>query len=322
MATKTKKKRQLSKRDMFFYIAMIAWPVLQFCVFYIGVNFKSLTLSFQNIDVFNNVRTWTFDNMRNAFELLTRNSEMRHTELMSLAVYGVSLITGVPLGLLFSYYIFKKRTMSGAFRVLLFVPSIISAIIMVTIYRFYVKETIPEYVIRFLDFLKDKLKFGFEFTKANKDAIKAYFMDSDKKFGMVMFYNIFVSFGTSVLMYSNRMSACDPEMIEASHIDGATGIKEFWYMVLPQAFSTMTTFIVVGIAGIFSNQFNLYSFHGKDAPTALQTFGYYLYVQTANAKSEADYPAISSLGMLLSVVAIVLTFTARKLLNKLDPTED
>ena len=38
------------RREMLFYILMIALPVLQFCIFYIGVNFNSILLAFQTYD--------------------------------------------------------------------------------------------------------------------------------------------------------------------------------------------------------------------------------------------------------------------------------
>ncbi len=305
MQARTKKQYGVAKRDRLFYALMVAWPILQFCVFYIGVNFKSLLLSFQSIDVFHGTRVFTFNNVKDAFMLLTTSKSMRHTELMSLTVYGISLITGVPLGLLFSYYISRKKVGAGAFRVLLFLPSIVSSIIMVTIFRFFVDQALPVYM---------KKIFGAD--------IQGLLANQNTRFGSIMFYNVFVSFGTSVLMYSNRMSACDPAIIEACHLDGATGIKEFWYVILPEVFSTLSTFLVVGIAGIFSNQFNLFSFYGKESPDKLQTFGYYLYVQTANAESEADYPAISALGFLLSIVAIILTFSLRSILAKIEPTDE
>ena len=299
-------KKKILTRDLIFYILMLAYPVIQFCIFYIGVNFKSILFSFQRIDVFNNTRTFTFDNIRDSFNLLTLDKTMIETEKMSLRVYFISLITGVPLGLLFSFYIFKKRFVSNAFRVLLFLPSIVSSIIMVTIFRFFTNEALLEIMKKF-------------FGRVIEEGLVS---NPKTSFRTVMFYNIFVSFGTSVLMYSNRMSAIDTEMVEAAHLDGAVGFKEFWYIILPHTFSTLSTFLIVGIAGIFSNQFNLFSFFGKEAPDKLRTFGYYLYVQTANAKSEADYPILSSLGFLLSIVAIALTFTVRWLLNKIEPSEE
>lgn len=296
-----------SKPDFVFYVLLVAWPLLQFCVFYIGVNFKSIVMSFENIEFISGVRnaSFTFDNVKYAFLQLTQDKDMLHTELMSVTVYLISLVVGVPLGLLFSYYIFKKKLGSGLFRVLLFLPSIVSAIIMVTMYKELVNNAYPEVLSKWFGIKSDGL-----------------LANPDTKFFAIAFYNVFVSFGTSVLMYSNRMSAIEPELVEAGHLDGATGIREFWHIVFPQVFPTATTFLIVGVAGIFNNQFNLFSFYGPNASNDLQTFGYYLYNQTRAARNEAAYPIISALGMLLSIVAIALTFAVRALLTHVGPSED
>ena len=61
------KKFNRSKRiELIFYIFMLAYPVVQFCIFYLGVNFNSILLAFQKIDVANNKVSWTFDNFKNA----------------------------------------------------------------------------------------------------------------------------------------------------------------------------------------------------------------------------------------------------------------
>ena len=35
------------KQDLIFYIIMLAYPVLQFAIFYVGVNFNSILMAFQ-----------------------------------------------------------------------------------------------------------------------------------------------------------------------------------------------------------------------------------------------------------------------------------
>lgn len=44
-----KSKSFKSAKSMWFYIAVLAIPLLQFCIFYIGVNVNSFILAFRNI---------------------------------------------------------------------------------------------------------------------------------------------------------------------------------------------------------------------------------------------------------------------------------
>ena len=302
-----RKKKSLGnerKKDLIFVLLMLVWPVLQFLIFYIVVNLNSFALAFERIDVVSGKTTFTFDNFRNVFRMLADGS-MWHLISMSLLTWFITLMVGTTLGLLFSYFIYKKLPMSGFFRVVLFMPSIISAIVMVVMYSFFVEQALP-------DIMNDLFHVKMTGLLSNPKT----------RFGAIMFYNIWVGFGTSVLMYSNKMSTIDPEIMEAAKLDGATGIKEFWYITLPMVYPTLSVFLVTGIAGIFTNQMNLYSFYGKTAPEELHTFGYYIYTATQKATSDAEYPIISAMSLLVSCVAIPVTLLVRRLLEKYGPSED
>lgn len=301
---KTKRIWKGKHKDLVFYILMIAFPVVQFCIFYIGVNVNSFLLAFQKIDLIDNSHIWTGENFANAFKLLTASDGLLPMLGRSLLAYVLLTGIGTPLGLLFSYYIYKKMPCSNGFRVLLFLPSIISAIVMVTIFQFFVERAIP----------------AISQTLFNVQ-IKGLLENPDTRFATLMFYNIWVGFGTGVLLYANGMSGISQEIVDSAHLDGAYGIKEFWHITLPMVYPTLTTFLIAGVAGIFSNQINLYSFYGNNAPADMQTFGYYLYSLTQNAKSRSEYPISAALGLILTFVAVPMTLLAKKALEKLGPKE-
>lgn len=294
-----------NRRDLIFYIGLMAFPVLQFVIFYIVVNFNSILLVFQSYDVLTDTTAWVgFANFKEAFRLMTATSDLVSAAGYSFLAYVLGFAIGTPLALFFSYYIYKKMPASGFFRVVLFMPSIISAIVMVTIYQYFVELAIPEICMNW---------FGAE-------NVRGLIENPDTRFGAIMFYNIWVGFGVNILMYSDSMSAIAPEIIEAGKLDGAVGIKEFWHIVLPLVYPTFSTFVVVGVSGILTNQLNLYSFYGETSP--IQTYGYWLYVKIANASSKAEYPVVAAVGVLLTLVAVPMTLGVKKLLEKFGPSED
>ena len=152
--------------------------------------------------------------------------------------------------------------------------------------------------------------------------IKGLLENPATRFSAIMFYNVFIGFGTSVLMYSNSMSGISEEVIEAAKLDGATGIKKFFYVVFPQVFGTVSTFLIIGVAGIFTNQINLFSFYEASAPDDVRTLGYYLYVRAQLAVNEAEFPELSALGLLLTAIAVPLTMLVKRLLEKFGYSED
>lgn len=301
-----KKRTRAAKGDMLFYVLMMAWPILQFCVFYIAVKFNSILYSFQRYDKLSRTFTWTLDYVKSALKMMTTSPAL--VETMKVTLLFFLLFTGIntPLGLLFSYYISKKQFAFGFFRVFLFLPSIICSVIMVLIYGNFVDVALPE-IVRVLT---GKTVGGLMSTKSTR-------------FFAVMFYNLLVGFGVNVLMYSNAMSAISEEVVEAAHLDGATGLKEFWFITLPSIYPTLVTFLITALAGMFLNQYNLYSFFGSGEHFGLQTYGLYFYVQTLVADgSRAEYSQISAIGLWLTFIALPLTYGVKFLLEKLGPSED
>ena len=307
---KIKTKSFKSAKSMWFYIGFMALPMLQFIIFYIGVNFNSFLLAFRNI-VFNSETKrydyfWTFNNFTNWFKDTNEFELICQTLKISLKTYAIMLIVGVPLGLFFAYYIFKKLPGSMFFRFMLFMPSIIASIVLVTIFRYFTDYVVPE----MLKLFNVKLETTLLSSKSTR-------------YVTVMFYNIFVSFGTSVLLYSNKMASISPEMTEAAELDGANAFQEFFHIVLPQVFSTLSVFLITGIAALFTNEINNFSFFNYNWKPDTATLGFLMYFRTQKAKADiSQYPPLAALGLMMSAIAIPLTFLVRWLLNKYGPSED
>ncbi len=297
-------------KSYIFYWAIIIVPLIQFCVFYIGVNFNSILMCFQKFDpITGNVTAYTFGNIAKALRFFFTNIEGLPDRLlrsvgMSLLVAGVS----VPLCLLFSFYIAKEAFGSSVFRVFLFLPSILSSLVLVTVYQFFVERAIPDIV--------------FTLTKKTVEGL----MQNEKTryFGL-MFFNIWFAFGGNMLIYSNAISGISPEIIESANLDGATGIREFWYISFPLIWPTFSTFMVVTATGVFTNQFNLFSFWGAYAPDGMQSLGYYLYKETqlttiTNSKDALSH--LSALGIIITCFTLPLAIAIRKSMEKFGPSED
>ena len=291
------------------YALLMAFPVLHFCVFYVYVNANSIAMAFQNVDPVTGEITWTFANFADQFKFLTTGPALNMLRV-SLLGYVIHLVVGLTTGLMFAYYVYKKRTMSSMFRVLMFLPSIIPAIVLVTIYRYFADNAFPEIIAGL-----------FNLTETPQ----GLFSNNETRLAVIIFYDIFVSFGTSVLVYTNKMDSIEPSLIEAAKIDGATQFQEFWHIVLPMTFSTISVFLVTGVASIFMNQMFLFSFYGCAPPADLDTFGYYFFRKTSEATTYNDKQALcslSALGLIFSAIAIPLTFGVRYLLNRYGPKED
>ena len=298
MVVKKKKTNKAERGSNIFYAALMAFPVLQFLFFYVGVNFKSFGYAFMEQEKISDTEIiWraTFDNFTRWFSNSSKLKDLLSTSGMSLIYYGATLLVSIPLAMLFSYYVFKKLPGAKLFRIFLFIPSIIPAAAFVLTYKIIFNDITPTLI----------------------NGMKSF---DESQFFYILFFNLYVSFGTSVLMYANKMFDISPEIIEAGQLDGALGIKEFWYIVLPLTFPTLSVFLVTGVATIFTNQYNLFLFH---ANPEWRSLGYYMYILAGSTVGyEQEIPNVAALGMLLTVVAIPLTYAVKYCLDKFGPSED
>ena len=309
----SKRKAGLRQRDVknwIFIAVMAAIPMVQFAIFYIYVNFNTVLMSFQSYEInkATGLGKYVWNNFAN-FKEVWRNVADTKILLVGLKnstiLYAVSMIVGTPLSLFFSYYIYKKRPLHKTFKIMLFLPSIISSLVMTLLFQYFVNFSIPDIW---------KKVFGKTIEGLTSPATKT-------QLPTILFYCVWVGFGTSMLMYSGAMNNISESMVEACHLDGANNLQEFWYVTLPGVFPTLTTFLTTGIAGFFVADMSLFAFYGEGAEAKLYTIGYYIFVQTKKA-GLADYPYLASLGLVLTIIAMPFTFGLRKLLFRFGPSTE
>ena len=296
-------------KELTFYICILAVPVLQFAVFYIGVNFNSILMAFQSferdpetmIGSYKFLQGDIFANFKYALWELENNTSLEYVLGNSLLAFIVTVGVGTTLALLFSLYIYKKMFLSKTFRLLLFAPSILSTIVTVLMYQNFVEIALPEMI-------------------PSMDGIGLLSNMETAKFGL-LFYSVWIGFGTQILMYSGAMNTIEESVVEAAKLDGAGPFREFVSIIFPLIYPTFVTFMITNIAGFFTNQLNLHVFYGNGAPDRFKTIGYHLYVQTLEGSggSYATYPVLSSYGLLFTLIAAPVTLLGRKFLEKIGP---
>lgn len=290
---------------------MLALPLLQFSIFYIGVNFNSLLLAFQSYD--DAAKKFVFLDFPNLFKNFTDVLHSLRTETVfsfafknSLISYFVSLVAGTGLALVFSYYVYKKFPLHGLVKVVLFTPSIISGMVLVSVFVEFVNVVIP----------------GIFYRMTGADMIGFITNPpTGKTFSTILFYCVWIGFGGSILLYVGAMNNIDESISEACQLDGANLLQEMLYIVLPLIYPTFVTFIVVGVGGIFTGQMALYEFYGPGADETLQTIGYYLF-KTTKAAGESDYPRLATMGLMMTFVVAPLTFLVKWGLEKFGPKQE
>lgn len=301
---KTKPINAKSKKvnEIIFLVAILFLPVLKFCIFYVYVNFNSIIMAFQSYNTMTN--EWSFIGIQNFIDVFTdlflsSSGPMLIGLKNSMILYFSGLIIGTPLGLFFSYYIYKKIFGSQVFQIILFLPSIIPSLVMILLFKYFIEDGVSALI-------------GFNLLTAK-----------DTSFATMIFYSQWTGFGSGIILYSNAMSKISPELEEYAQIEGITPLQEFLKISFPMIYPTFTVLVVSGVSGIFISNGATYAFFSDTAPVFDYTMGYYLFVMVIGDNATmADYPYASAAGLMLTLVCVPLTMLVRWAMERFGPSED
>lgn len=302
------KKVHLKKdtKDLIFVILLVALPLLQFFIFYVCVNINSILLAFKKYDINNNVSFAGFDNFKQLFIDFKSFTLYKVALKNSTLVFLIGCPISLTLALLFSYYIYKKNSkFANIFKVVLFLPSVIPAIALATMFVQITDSAYP----KLMQLLFNKEVFGL-------------LQNPKSTIGTIIFYNIWCSFGVNMLLLISAMSSINPSMIEAAKIDGVSFFQEFIYITFPQIFGTIKTLLIVSVGGFFVNSASIVSFYGTTADESVYTIGYYIYKETVNLSlnnSQVGVPKLAAFGILLTAITLPIVYLLRYVLERFGP---
>jgi multiple sugar transport system permease protein/cellobiose transport system permease protein len=145
------------------------------------------------------------------------------------------------------------------------------------------------------------------------------FLDERYNLGIIIFYIMWTGFTSSLIMYPNAMSAISGEIIESAELDGVSELQELWYIVMPLIYPTITTYMVTGVAAIFSSQGPLFIIYNYDAPGNVYNTGYYLFKKVMAGDGLRDYPNAAAAGLIFTFISAPLTLGVRTIMEKFGP---
>ena len=295
-----KAKHAGKKNTYIFMFVMLCIPILFFCVFNVGVKLNSVLLSLKQYDR-GDYTFWGFGNFKQVFYDLSNNYEVKAATKNSIIFYGVNMLIILPLSVFTSYFIYKKIPGAEIFKIMCYLPQMVSAIVMTLMFKYLVDKLLPKL-----------------YVAMGQQAPNVFY--DETKLGVMIVYNIWVGIGANIILSLGAMSRIPDQLIEVGELEGISLWKEFWKITFPLIFPTITVFIVTGVAGLFTSQAHVYNFYGDFAPEDIGTLGYFMFVKVIGENSTpASYPYASAFGVLFTLVAAPITLIIKYVLEKYGP---
>lgn len=277
-------------RNRIFIIVMLLWPIAHFLLFWVFVNGRTILLTFQRPDPYGTV-TGTpgkyyfvgLDNYINTFKsffFATSNGGdriLKNALRNSLSILPLNVCIILPIAYVFAFVLFKKIRLGGFFRVAFYLPSIISLVVLVLMYRYMFN---PEFgpiamLLRKFGVTKDLL----DLTTPNKYI-----------WPLIYIFCIWAGMGNNIILISSAMSRVPTEILESAKLDGVGFWRECFQIVLPLVWPTISTLIIIGSMAIFTFTQQPLLFGN----TSDQTMTISLYVFNIVNSNSSQYAAVSA----------------------------
>ena len=283
------------KTKTLFITLMMAYPVLQFIVFWLYVNLDSIAMAFQDAS-----GNFTFDNFTLFFTQLKDTESLAFNSITnSIWHFLIGDFIGLPVSLLLSYFMFKQVPCSKVFRVVFFLPSIISAVVLTTIYGYLLKSDGP---INSL------------IVQMGGDVVP-FLLSEDLVFPSILFYGFWFGMGMNILLISGAIARIPEDISEYSRLEGVGFFREFVSIVIPLIFETISSIFLMGAVGMFTTLGPTLLLTPLTFETNTSTIAYFIYY-CVNVTNSLEYAAAS--GLVFTLIGVPIILGIRTLLNKIN----
>lgn len=293
------KKKKMSKSRVLFILGCTLLPVIQWLVFYVYVNFSSITMAFVDPDgelsLYNFIRLFK--------ELGNETSSLRIAIRNTALTFGIQLVT-FPFSVLVSYFIYKKIPGYRFFRITFFLPMVLFSVCTTMFFtrivgaNSFIAQAIGEWL--------------------NLETPPELLGDSRFANITVLIHMMWLSFPGDLVIWSGTFARIPEDTLEAGRVDGTTWWTEFTRIIVPMVWPTVALKMVLLFCGFFGASGSVFLLTGGEFDTmTLSTWQYIQLLENSGSyyiSHELNY--LSAVGLLLTVLSLIISLTVRGITDK------
>jgi raffinose/stachyose/melibiose transport system permease protein len=214
------------------YILFLLPGLILYLTFVIYPMFSAFSLSFYDWAGYGVKK---FIGLQNFYNLIfdPRISKMFFNAIRNNVFYvTIELVVIMPLQILFAYLIYQKIKGHRLFQTLIFMPNVIST----SVIGFFIMIVFDPNI----GILNSILKW------AHLESWQSgWFGEPQLAFPLLMMVVTWVGVGYGMMLFIANLKGISEDILEASMIDGASGSKRFFHIILPQLWPSLTNIIVL-----------------------------------------------------------------------------
>lgn len=308
---KIKKYSNFEKRKFPFVYLFIAFPVLQFLVFWVYVNFSSIAIAFLK----DGTSKLTFENMELVFESLTTaipNSEnIRVLDAIkrSLFLWALDFVILFPIGVTTTYILYRRLWGHYVFRICYIIPSLMGAVMW---------TQLLVYMSSYNGIITTVARhFGVEIGE------KVGLLETAKTaFPTIVGIKIVMGLVGNNAVLTGAFSRVPDEIYESADLDGAGFWRTYVQIAVPCVWSTIATLMTFALCSFITADYNVFLFTGGLGGNDTATIGFLLYkitlsISTSSLGRKPYYGYPAALGVFLTVLTVPVVLIGRKIIDSI-----
>lgn len=299
--------------DRVFVFCMTIFALVDFFLFFVYLNLDTIFLTFKKVNYLKNTyelcdKYYGFENYVEIFQdyILGKDPAKRQTLLNSFIPLTLTIVS-FPMSYLCGFALYKKIKCERFFRIVFYMPSLISASVLCMSYRYmFYSEFGP--IAKIAEFLTG-------------NPIMFFGADSPYLWPMMYIYGLFIGLGGNAITMCAAMNRIPQEVIESAQLDGITFWKEAFLIVFPLAMPTLSAFLISIPLGLFGFVMPpLLIAQTTGVQNKFVTLGLVFY-QKVKTPSKASLIECATLGVMFSVLWAPAIYGMRWLINKMTPKD-
>ena len=290
-----RKRRQAGTLGKYFYVFILP-AFIVYLLFSIVPFLYTFYYSFTDYTDMNPVNL-SFVGLKNYIKVF--NTPLMMTAIKNSVIYAIMLtslqtILALPLAVLLD----KKLKTRNLLRAVFFFPAVFSSLIIGYLWNFIMSSS--DYGL--INNLLHQLGFGtFNFFTANRALFSVILTQAWQWTGWAM------------VIYLANLQSISPDLYEAADIDGAGGIKKFFYVTLPLMCPSVKIIVVTGLIGGMKVFDIIYSMTSGGPGNATETV---MTVMMKKGISDGFYSTGSAFGVCFFASVLVVSAVVTKLMGK------
>ncbi|MBQ6922654.1 MAG: sugar ABC transporter permease, partial [Clostridia bacterium] len=293
-------------KDKIFIFSIIIVQIIGFFVFYVYCNFKSFVMAFQLKDFHSAEQTtyWTFQNFVNMWnEFFVQDNGALMEAFKNTMIFFVLSNVFILWGFCTSYFIYKKVWGYKMFRILLFIPAVLSSVVWSNIFINVVGIEGP--VAKLVQV------FG------GLEEVPELLTNSDYALKTVIGYSVWFAIGTDFVLLTGSFARIPQSLIEVGKLEGIKWGNELIRVVTPLVWPTLSTLLILNLTTLFLSSGNILLLTNGEYGT--MTLSHFLFTRVYGIPETSNsFNYASAIGLVLTVLTLPLVFLARYLANKVE----